>query len=87
LKEVDTENGLAARVTFEAELVDAKTRNTLWTHPYTHDEPVASKDVPGVVDALNRNVQAGIADLAAGLEQYFTAHPPAPAGTSTTGQN
>ena len=36
---------------------------------------------------LNRNVQAGVADLSANLEQYFTAHPPAPAGASATGQN
>src|SRR5262249_45153470 len=87
LKEVDTESGLAARLTFEADLVDAKTRTTFGPHPYPHDEPVASKDVPSVVDALNRNVQAGVADLSASLEQYFPAHPPAPAGATTTGQN
>jgi ABC-type uncharacterized transport system auxiliary subunit len=82
LKEVSTGSGLVARVTFEAELVDAKTRNTLWTHPYTHDEPVASKDVAAVVAALNRNVQAGVTDLAASLEQYFAAHPSSPATAS-----
>src|SRR5215469_2819846 len=63
MKEIATGNGLVARVTFEAELVDAKSRNTLWTHPYTHDEPVANKSVAAVVDALNRNVQAGVTDL------------------------
>jgi ABC-type uncharacterized transport system auxiliary subunit len=83
LKELSTGNGLVARVTFEAELVDAKTRNTLWTHPYTHDEPVASKDVAAVVAALNRNVQVGVSDLAASLEQYFAAHPPSPAAATT----
>jgi len=86
MKEMSTGSGLMARVTFEADLVDAKTRNTLWTHSYTHDEPVANKSVAAVVDALNRNVQAGVADLTASLEQYFTAHPPAQA-TSTTGAN
>jgi ABC-type uncharacterized transport system auxiliary subunit len=88
MREVASSNGLFARVTFESELVDAKTRYTLWTHPYTHDEPVASKDVAAVVAALNRNVEAGVSDLAASLEQYFAAHPPKPADTSTAaGQN
>ena len=83
MKEIATGSGLVARVTFEAELVDSKTRNTLWTHPYTHDEPVASKDVAAVVAALNRNVQAGVSDLSASLEQYFAAHPPAPASPAS----
>jgi ABC-type uncharacterized transport system auxiliary subunit len=82
MKEMATGNGLVARVTFEAELVDAKTRNTLWTHPYTHDEPVASKDVAAVVAALNRNVQAGVTDLAASLAQFFASQPPKPASTT-----
>ena len=79
LKEISTGSGLVARVTFEAELVDAKTRNTLWTHPYHHDEPVAGKNVAALVSALDRNVQAGVSDLASSLEQYFAAHPPVPA--------
>ncbi len=86
MKEIATGSGLAARVTFEAELVDAKTRNTIWTHPYTHDEPVPSKDVAAVVAALNRNVQAGVSDLTASLEQYFASHPSNPSSAST-GQN
>jgi len=87
MKEMVTGAGLVGRVTFEAELTDAKTRNTLWTHSYTHDEPVGSKDVAALVGALNRNVQAGVTDLTASLEQYFTAHPPAPAAASTSGEN
>lgn len=87
MKEMVTGGGLIGRVTFDAELADSKTRNTLWTHSYTHDEPVARKDVAAVVAALNRNVEAGVADLAASLEQYFAAHPPAPPAASTTGEN
>jgi ABC-type uncharacterized transport system auxiliary subunit len=83
MKEIATGSGLVARVTFETELVDAKTRNTLWAHPYTHDEPVASKDVAAVVAALDRNVQAGVADLSASLEQYFAAHPVSPAAAAS----
>jgi ABC-type uncharacterized transport system auxiliary subunit len=82
LKELASGSGLMARVSFEAELLDSKTKNTLWTHSYTHDEPVGGKDVAAVVSALNRNVQAGVADTTASLEQYFAAHPPAPAVAS-----
>jgi ABC-type uncharacterized transport system auxiliary subunit len=89
LKELATGNGLMARVSFEAELLDSKTKNTLWTHPYTHDEPVGGKNVADVVSALNRNVQAGVAETTVSLEQYFAAHPPAPpsAETGETGEN
>jgi len=88
LKEVDTGSGLVARVSFDAELLDAKTRNLLWTHTYTHDEPAAAKTIDAVVAALDRNAQAGIADLADSLDAYFTAHPPANApSSSTSGQN
>jgi ABC-type uncharacterized transport system auxiliary subunit len=86
MKEMVTSSGLVGRVTFEAELADSKTRSTLWTHSYTHDEPVGSKDVAAIVAALNRNVQAGIADVTTSLEQYFAAHPPGPAA-STSGEN
>jgi ABC-type uncharacterized transport system auxiliary subunit len=66
-------NGLAARVSFEFELRDSKTRATVWTGSNTHDEPVAGKDVPAVVAALDRNVQNGLHEITASLEQYFVA--------------
>jgi ABC-type uncharacterized transport system auxiliary subunit len=84
LKEVMTGNGLVGRVTLEVELVDSKSKSTLWTHDYTHDESVPSKDVASVVAALNRNVQAGVSDLCSSLEQYFSTHPPKPADTTTS---
>jgi ABC-type uncharacterized transport system auxiliary subunit len=67
-----------ARVTIELELRDIKTGKTVWTHFYSHDEPANAKDITAVVAALDRNVQQGIAQARASLEQYFTAHPPAP---------
>jgi len=66
-------NALAARVSFEFELRDSKTGATVWTGSYTHDEPVAGKDVPAVVAALDRNVQSGLHEITASLEQYFVA--------------
>jgi cholesterol transport system auxiliary component len=67
-------NGLVGRVTLELELHDARTGATVWTHFYSHDEPVTGKDVPAVVAALDRDVQKGIAEFRASLDQYFSTH-------------
>lgn len=76
-KEV-SENSEAGRVTLELELKNIKTGTTVWTHFYSHDEPAPSKDVSAVVAALDKNVQQGIAECRASLDEYFSAHPPAP---------
>jgi ABC-type uncharacterized transport system auxiliary subunit len=68
--------GLAARLTMELEMHDMKTGLTVWTHYYTHDEPVSGKEVPAVVAALNRNVHRAEAEVSSALNQYFAAHPP-----------
>ncbi len=65
-----------ARVTMELELRNVKTAATVWTHFYSHDEPTAGKDVDAIVAALDKNVQQGIAECRASLDEYFTAHPP-----------
>lgn len=69
-------NALAARVVLEVELYDQKNGTTVWSHLYSHDEPVTGKDVPAVVEAMNRNAQRGLADIAAGIDQYFAKNPP-----------
>jgi ABC-type uncharacterized transport system auxiliary subunit len=66
---------MSARVTLELEMRDLKTSATVWTHYYTHDEPVSGKDVPAVVGALDRNVQRGVSEVVASLDQYFASHP------------
>jgi cholesterol transport system auxiliary component len=66
---------MLARVTLELEMRDLKSNATVWTHYYTHDEPVGGKDVPAIVAALDRNVQKGIAEVVASLDQYFASHP------------
>ena len=73
-KEVDG-SPMLARVTFDLEMRDLKTGATVWTHYYTHDEPVSGKDVPAVVAALDKNVQQGVKEVAASLDQYFVSHP------------
>ena len=70
---------LVARVAVEYELRETKSGTTVWSHYYAHDEPVGGKDVSAVVAALDRNVQGIVAQVKAGLEQYFAEHPPAAA--------
>ncbi len=74
LKEISGRS-MQARVTFEVDLRDLKTGATVWTHYYTHDEPVSRKDMADVVSALDKNVQQGVKEVVAGLDQYFASHP------------
>ncbi len=67
---------LKARTAFEIELYEMKTGTTVWSQYYSHDEPAKAKDVSAVVEALNRNVQAGLQQAVAGIDHYFAAHPP-----------
>jgi ABC-type uncharacterized transport system auxiliary subunit len=66
---------MVARVTVEFEMRDLKSGATVWTHYYQHDEPVNGKDVPAVVAALDTNVQRGVKEVLASLDQYFASHP------------
>lgn len=68
-------SGLAARLTLDLDMRDLKTGETVWTHYYTHDEPVSGKEVSTVVAALDRNVHRAEAEVATSLNQYFAAHP------------
>ena len=68
---------LQARVTAEFDLKDVKSGATVWSHYYNHDEPVSGKDVPAMVAALDRNVQRGVEEIKASLDQYFSSLPPA----------
>jgi ABC-type uncharacterized transport system auxiliary subunit len=68
-------NPLQARMTAEFDLKDAKSGATVWSHYYSHDEPVGGKDVAAMVAALDRNVQRGVGEVKAGLDQYFSSLP------------
>src|SRR5271170_982077 len=80
-KEVSA-SSIVGRVTMEMELRNIKTGTSVWTHFYTHDEPVTGKEVGAIVAALNKNVQQAVAEFRASLDQYFTEHPPAPPTTA-----
>src|SRR5882672_661797 len=68
-------NALVARLAVEWELRDMKTASTVWTHYYTHDEPINRKDMSSVVAALNHNVQLAVGEVKSGLDQFFSAQP------------
>jgi ABC-type uncharacterized transport system auxiliary subunit len=68
-------NTILAKVSFELEMRELKSGATVWTHYYSHDEPVTGKDVPAVVAALDRNVQMAMKEMLASLDQYFVQHP------------
>jgi ABC-type uncharacterized transport system auxiliary subunit len=67
---------LAARMSLELELREMKTGAIVWTHSYSHDEPVNGKDVSAVVAALDQNAQSFVSDAENSLNEYFATHPP-----------
>jgi ABC-type uncharacterized transport system auxiliary subunit len=75
MNEVDDPAGIKARFTIQLELYDQKAGSVVWTDSYTHDEAVDKKSVTAVVQALQKNVNAGLDQLTANLSQYFAAHP------------
>lgn len=70
-KEVDG-SPLLARLTMDLELRETKTGATVWTHYYSHDEPVNGKDVSAVVAALDRNARRAVGEVRSSLEQFFS---------------
>jgi ABC-type uncharacterized transport system auxiliary subunit len=75
-EEVAAQSGLVARVAFDVELFHRESGATVWSHSYSHDEPVSGKEVPDLVAALNSNTQAGLQQAAAALDRYFASQPP-----------
>jgi ABC-type uncharacterized transport system auxiliary subunit len=66
---------ILARVTVDLELRESKSGATVWTHYYSHDEPVTGKDVAAVVAALDRNALRGMAEVKSSLDEYFSSRP------------
>jgi ABC-type uncharacterized transport system auxiliary subunit len=63
---------LFSRVSLEVELHEIKTFRTVWTRTYTHEERVDGKQVPDVVDSLDKNLRQGLLEIVSGLNQYFS---------------
>lgn len=71
LNEVDDSSGIKARFNVQLELFDQKTGTVIWNDNYSRDEPVEKKSVSAVVEALQKNVNAGLEQLTANLAQHF----------------
>jgi ABC-type uncharacterized transport system auxiliary subunit len=74
LKELDLPSGIVGRFAIELDLFEPKTGTVVWTQSYERDEPVEKKTVKSVVEALQKNVEAGLGQLTVGLSQYFASH-------------
>jgi ABC-type uncharacterized transport system auxiliary subunit len=72
--EVDGAN-IEGLVTMEFELYNRKSGKIVWTHFYSQSEPAQGKDIPAVVTALDTNLDRGLKEVAASLNQYFLANP------------
>ena len=67
---------VAARFSIQISVFDPKAGMEVWGDSYSHDEPVHGKTMRDVVEALDRNVRAGLQQLTTNLGQYFISHPP-----------
>jgi ABC-type uncharacterized transport system auxiliary subunit len=63
------------QVSMEFELYDRKSGKIVWRHFYSQSEPAQGKDIAAVVTALDTNLDRGLKEVAAGLNQYFSANP------------
>jgi ABC-type uncharacterized transport system auxiliary subunit len=73
-EEVDG-GSISVLVSMEFELVDRKSGKVVWTHFYSQSEPVQGKEMSAIVTALDVNLDRGLKETAAGLNQYFSANP------------
>lgn len=71
-----TGTSLAARLKIEFELYDPRSGTVVFSKLYSRDEPVSGKEVPGVVEALNQNMQRALSDFSSSLSSWFAQHPP-----------
>ncbi len=70
-EEVDGE-GIAALVSMEFELSERKSGKVVWTHYYSQKEAVDGKKISSIVTALDVNLERGLTEVAASLDQYFS---------------
>ena len=72
-EEVDG-GSITGLVSMEFELLDRKSGKVVWTHFYSQSEPVQGKEMSAIVTALDVNLDRGLKEAAAGLNQYFSAN-------------
>ena len=73
-EEVDGAN-ITGLVSMEFDLYDRKSGKVVWSHSYSQSEPVQGKEISAIVQALDINLDRGLKEVAAGLNQYFATNP------------
>jgi ABC-type uncharacterized transport system auxiliary subunit len=71
--EVDA-GSIQTRISLQLELVDRKTNRSVWDTVVEREEPVSGKNVPDVVQSLDRNLQRVVTEAAAKIDQFLSAH-------------
>jgi ABC-type uncharacterized transport system auxiliary subunit len=59
-------------VSMEFELYDRKSGKVVWAHSYSQSEPAKGKEISAVVSALDANLDRGLKEVAAGLNQFLS---------------
>lgn len=75
-EEIAGAGNVSARVALEMELFEKKSGTVVWNNLFNAEETVAAKEVPAVVEAINRSAQKVLDQVASGLSSYFAQHPP-----------
>lgn len=73
-EEVDKNGSITALVSMEFQLFDRRTHKEVWSHFYSHVQPVQGKTIPDVVAALDDNLEQGLTEVESGLDAYFSGH-------------
>ena len=74
-EEVDGGSSITGLVSMDFQLYDRKSGKVVWSHVYSQSEPVQGKEISAIVTALDVNLERGLKEVAAGLEQYFATNP------------
>ncbi|MGH9445699.1 MAG: ABC-type transport auxiliary lipoprotein family protein [Terriglobia bacterium] len=72
--EEDDTSSITVLVSMELELLDRRSRETVWTHYYSERTPVKGKEISDVVSALDHNLAEDLTEVASGLDAYFSAN-------------
>jgi ABC-type uncharacterized transport system auxiliary subunit len=64
------------RVSMEIELHDGRSSRTVWSRHYSGEEKVDGKNMPDVVDSLDRNLRRGLLEIVTGIDQYLASQGP-----------
>ena len=69
--EVD-DASIQTKISLHVELVDRKTNQNVWDHTVEREEPVSGKSITDVVQALDRNLQHVVSEIAGEFDSFLS---------------